>query len=377
MTSLERPLVVRVAAEAAPTWLAPLQGVLGGDCVAIDDGTVTGPFIPVVVPASLSPGTLGTTRALCGRAAPGRGVLVGGARSKDTLLQAINELHVFRALPDATEPAVVAAAIRSAHAHMTAELTLGRESHILRTQTTRLDAAVVELRRARSRLLHAERLSTLGRIAGGLIESARQHQEAIDAFAGLVTAHETDAELLRLLTFATEGTRSISTLLDEIQAYAQDRQQTYDMHIEALDDLVNHATAFSRFDTQAKLRTMTVECSSGAMVLANRYRIYQVVLNLLRNAVQATEAGDEIHVRTGCEGDRAWLSVQDTGSGMPPEVRARIFDPFFSTKRDKGLGLGLRITLATVQHHGGTITCDSEPGRGTTFRITLPCASMS
>ncbi len=70
--------------------------------------------------------------------------------------------------------------------------------------------------------------------------------------------------------------------------------------------------------------------------------------------------------------DRVELSVQDGGGGIPPEIRPRIFEPFFSTKGGKTDGLGLAVCLGIVQQHGGTIEVESEPGKGATFRVTLP-----
>lgn len=367
------PLAVWVTPNAAPLLLDPLRSVFGRNFATSNPWTSEGPAIPILVPADLAPAARDATLMLCARAAPGRAVLVGGTRNKDTLLNAINQLHVFRAVPDDTPAEVVIEAVRQAHGHMTAVLALASESNSLREETYKLDGALADLRRARARLLHTERLSTLGRITSGLIESARQHQQALDDFRLVVQEKATDQELMDLLAFASEGTRSIATLLDEIQAYAQERSQTYTMQDEKLDDLVRHATAFVRFDTLAKMRNLTVETDSNATVHVNRYRIYQVLLNLLRNAMQATEQGDAVNVKTWREGDKAWIEVADTGCGMPEDVQARIFDPFFTTKNDQGLGLGLRITLSTVQTHGGTIECTSEPEKGTSFRISLPC----
>ncbi|GMV42100.1 MAG: hypothetical protein AMXMBFR64_38160 [Myxococcales bacterium] len=366
-------LAVWVTSHATSALLTPLRQVLGRDTALGPPWPEVGPAIPILVPSDLAPGAREATLSLCARATPGRGVLVGGTRNKDVLLDAINQAHVFRALPDGTAPEIVAEAARQAHGHMSAVMALARESVSLRRETQELDDALADLRRARARLLHTERLSTLGRITGGLIESARQHQQALDDFRSVVEQRTNDPELMQLLTFATEGTRSIATLLDEIQAYAQERALTYTMQDESLDDLVRHAAAFVRFDTLAKQRILSVEANSGTTVRANRYRIYQVLLNLLRNALQATDQNDTVSVKTWREGDKAWIEVADTGCGMPPEVKERIFDPFFTTKFDKGLGLGLRITLSTVQHHGGTIDCRSQVGEGTAFRIGLPC----
>lgn len=102
--------------------------------------------------------------------------------------------------------------------------------------------------------------------------------------------------------------------------------------------------------------------------------INQVVMNLVVNAAHAmgTERG-KIYVRTGCDSETAWLEVQDTGSGIPKDVIPRIFDPFYTTKPvGKGTGLGLSLSYGIVQKHHGRIEVQTEQGRGTTFRVTLP-----
>jgi signal transduction histidine kinase len=85
------------------------------------------------------------------------------------------------------------------------------------------------------------------------------------------------------------------------------------------------------------------------------------------------EERGRIVVRTGTHGDRVWIEVEDNGSGIPKEIVTRIFDPFFTTKPiGKGTGLGLSLSYGIVQKHGGRITVDTEFGRGSVFRVTLP-----
>ncbi|MES2952245.1 MAG: ATP-binding protein [Pseudomonadota bacterium] len=103
-------------------------------------------------------------------------------------------------------------------------------------------------------------------------------------------------------------------------------------------------------------------------------QINQVVLNLVVNAAHAigSERG-KITIRTGIEGDNAWFSVTDTGAGIPKEVLPRIFDPFYTTKPiGKGTGLGLSLSYGIIQKHHGTIDVQTEIGKGTTFRVTMP-----
>jgi PAS domain S-box-containing protein len=100
-------------------------------------------------------------------------------------------------------------------------------------------------------------------------------------------------------------------------------------------------------------------------------QLQQVLVNLIKNAAQAMTIGGMLTLQTGETNDDVWLSVTDTGGGIPQEQIARIFEPFYTTKK-KGSGLGLMIVQRIVRAHNGRIELDSQVGRGTTFRIWLP-----
>jgi two-component system, sporulation sensor kinase E len=100
-------------------------------------------------------------------------------------------------------------------------------------------------------------------------------------------------------------------------------------------------------------------------------QIQQVLVNLLKNAMQAMTKGGTLTLQTGEGADGVWVSVADTGGGIPQEQLNRIFEPFYTTKK-KGTGLGLMIVQRIVRAHGGRIELQSQVGRGTTFRIWLP-----
>ena len=99
----------------------------------------------------------------------------------------------------------------------------------------------------------------------------------------------------------------------------------------------------------------------------------QVLINLLQNAVQATEPGEKISVRTKKEGEPALIEVADTGRGIPLEIQKSIFDPFFST-RERGLGLGLALCKRIIEEHRGRIEAQNSDEGGAMFRIYLPCS---
>ena len=100
-------------------------------------------------------------------------------------------------------------------------------------------------------------------------------------------------------------------------------------------------------------------------------QIKQALMNLIKNAMQAMTHGGVLSVQTGSGADGVWVSIADTGCGIPPEQLNRIFEPFFTTKK-KGSGLGLMIVQRIVREHGGLIKLESHVGQGTTFRIWLP-----
>jgi signal transduction histidine kinase len=100
-------------------------------------------------------------------------------------------------------------------------------------------------------------------------------------------------------------------------------------------------------------------------------QMQQVLVNLIKNAMQAMTRGGTLTLQTGETNDHVWVSVGDTGGGIPQEQVTRIFEPFYTTKT-KGSGLGLMIVQRIVRAHGGNIELESHEGRGTNFRIWLP-----
>jgi len=96
------------------------------------------------------------------------------------------------------------------------------------------------------------------------------------------------------------------------------------------------------------------------------------LVNLIVNAADACGERGTVTVRTGRDDGAAWIEVADDGPGMSPEVEARVFEPFFSTKGEQGTGLGLANVFATVQRHGGDVTLVTAPGRGAAFTLSFP-----
>ena len=113
-----------------------------------------------------------------------------------------------------------------------------------------------------------------------------------------------------------------------------------------------------------------LEPLAGAWVQGDAKALAGALTNLLENAVQALDAGGTIHFEASLDGPLARFAVSDNGRGIEPALQSRLFEPFFTTRHD-GTGLGLAIARGVARAHGGDIRIDSEPGRGTTFTLTL------
>src|SRR5262249_51522283 len=145
-----------------------------------------------------------------------------------------------------------------------------------------------------------------------------------------------------------------------------------------LSELVTSSVEIGRpkWQSASANRTGTIEVSVDApkpvMTLGDSSELREVVLNFIFNAVDAMPQGGTIEIGTRAEGATARFWVADSGVGMTPEVVARIFEPFYSTKGEQGTGLGLSASHGIIENLGGDINVVSTPGNGTRFEVTLP-----
>jgi signal transduction histidine kinase len=141
-----------------------------------------------------------------------------------------------------------------------------------------------------------------------------------------------------------------------------------------LVDVVNEALQLVEREARNKDIEIAQEVDAGSgPIWCDPYRLRQVLINLLTNAIQATGKGGKVTVGHRVTDDKVTLTVTDTGEGIPRENLERIFEPFFSTKAPgQGTGLGLFVTRGIVEKFGGTIAVESRLGRGSSFTVTLP-----
>jgi signal transduction histidine kinase len=146
-----------------------------------------------------------------------------------------------------------------------------------------------------------------------------------------------------------------------------------------INEVADEAIALADLRISSKNISMVVDLASDLpLVIGDRIQLQQVILNLLRNGMEAmSEVIDrprQLAIRTqACDTGEVCFSVQDTGIGVEAEMMPRLFEPFFTT-RSQGIGMGLPISRSIIEAHGGRLWAESVAGEGSTFLFTIPCA---
>jgi signal transduction histidine kinase len=232
---------------------------------------------------------------------------------------------------------------------------------------------------AHQRAREQERLTSLGMLAAGVAHEINNPMSYVKSnvnslYLDLKTNQALTPELREyvddVLPATLDGIRRVTSIVADLRRFARGDP-------EAMEDYdLNHEVAVALRIARGQLGPgceVSLELGALPHLLGHPGQVAQVVVNLLMNAAQAMPSGGRVTVRTRMEGDEAVLQVRDTGTGMTPEVRAKLFQPFFTTKpAGEGTGMGLAVVHGIVTSHQGRIHVDTTPGRGSTFTIRLP-----
>lgn len=222
-------------------------------------------------------------------------------------------------------------------------------------------------------LRHADRLATIGQLAAGVAHELNEPLAAILGFAQLALDAEGVPETVREdLNRITKASLHAREVIKKLMLFA--RQTPPRREDVEINRLVEESLYFLESRCAKQGIEVRRELGEGLPPLqVDPGQLQQVLVNLVVNAVHAMPDGGRLVLRTRRAGRGVCLEVEDTGCGIPEEIRDRIFLPFFTTKDvDHGTGLGLAVVHGIVSAHGGTIEVDSEPGKGSRFRVVLP-----
>ena len=192
----------------------------------------------------------------------------------------------------------------------------------------------------------------------------------IDALRQKLKVDYIISDVCELINESLDGANRVRRIVQDLKSFSRvDQAECCRTNLnELLDTTINIAWNELKY-----IATLDRNFGEIPDILCYPQQLNQVFLNLLINAAQAMEKQGNIIVRTWGNNDNIFVSIADTGKGMPEEVKQRIFEPFFTTKEaGKGTGLGLSISADIVRKHGGEITVESQAGVGTTFVVMLP-----
>ncbi len=235
---------------------------------------------------------------------------------------------------------------------------------------------ITALEHMRERLNRAERLATLGQVAAGIAHEIRNPLVGIGSTTSLLIEEfpPGDSKHEDLLTILNE-TRRLDRIVNQIVEYARPRELVLSsFHMPAL---IEETVQLIRLQLEQKrIRTTYDFPSDLPPIQADRDQIKQIVLNAIHNAINALMPGGILHIAVKeeiREGEHGVLThIQDNGKGIAAEDLSKIFDPFFTSGKERGTGLGLAICRNIIEAHGGNITAASQVGVGTVLSVWLP-----
>jgi len=275
-----------------------------------------------------------------------------------------------------------------------------REAHAFSMDDLRLAdgiakqaAVAIELHRTQRTIIEQERLNAVGKMASGLAHDFNNALVPISGYAEMLLEHPDILQDLpkaaKYLKLIMTGVEDAASVVSRLREFYRKREEGETYRPLSLNQMVEQAVALTRprwrDEALGSGRTILVEADMRPVpkVLGSESELRELLTNLIFNAVDAMPEGGTIRLRTGlreapvADGAAAgepqvFLEVSDTGTGMTDEVRRRCLEPFFSTKGERGTGLGLPMVFGIVKRHRGTLDIDSTVGKGTTFIVLLP-----
>ena len=235
---------------------------------------------------------------------------------------------------------------------------------------------LVEMQR---QLVQAEKLATVGTLAGGVAHEINNPLTAILTNVQMLLALENslEADSKESLELIEEATKRCRTIVQKLMVYAKKPLEQAEMSKINLFKAVENVVSFLGYQLeQENIKVITKAKKNTYMVIGNQNELEQVLTNIILNAkdaIKKVKKSGNIHIGLSETDDYIKIEIKDEGSGIPKEVMPKIFDPFFTTKDvGKGVGLGLSICQSIVEKHKGFISVQSLVNEGSTFSVQLP-----
>ena len=238
---------------------------------------------------------------------------------------------------------------------------------------------ITEQKAERERAARADKLRALGQLASGVAHDFNNSLAAILGRSQLIRRQTKDEAVVRNLEIIQTAAEDAAATVRRIQTFAR-KSPAKEFEMLDVAGLLNDAVEITRtrWENEARLRgldyAVTLDAEAGLHTIGSASELREVFVNLIVNAVDAMPTGGKLEISCVPADGRLRLQFADNGTGMPEDIRQRIFDPFFSTKGTQGTGLGLSVSHSIIERHEGSIRVTSDVGSGTVFMIDLPAS---
>jgi signal transduction histidine kinase/ActR/RegA family two-component response regulator len=228
----------------------------------------------------------------------------------------------------------------------------------------------------REQEIHAQKMAALGELSFGVAHNVNNTLTGILGRAQLILRNSNDKSKIEAgLELIIKSAEDGAHIIRRIQDFARQRPSR-EFETISIAELLKDACEMTRprWESRSEFAQIrfALHTDSQAYVKGDPVELREVLVNMIYNATDAMPSGGEIRVATQDSRERVVVCISDTGTGMTAEVKQRLFDPFFTTKGKAGTGMGLAVSFGIIRRHEGSIEVDSEPGHGTTFKISLP-----
>ncbi len=230
-----------------------------------------------------------------------------------------------------------------------------------------------DLQQIREALLQSEKLAAMGRLTSQIAHELNNPIYGImNTLELLKTEIPPENKRRRILELSISETQRLAEMLRNMLSFSKPEEEARKRI--SLNELIEGILLMMEKQMkEANVRIITQFAPEISEIMASTNQMRQVILNMVKNAKEAMPKGGTLTVKTEQEDQKVLIRIQDTGTGIPEEIRNKIFEAFFTTKQKvKGVGLGLSVCYGIIKDHGGEIKVDSEEGKGTTFTISLP-----
>ncbi len=285
-----------------------------------------------------------------------------GKRLKNTLDIGAKQVYEVEVVTRTGEPRAVMVSVSPLHS---------AEGAILGVLGIARD--MTETKKLEQQIRNSEKLASVGRLAAGVAHEINNPLGGIlNCLYNLRKGTLSPSRQEEYRVSMEDGVRRVQKIVRQLLDFSQQHEPEF--ALTDINHVVDRVLILTTHLFAPKRITLETAFSQGLPnVMVDRHMIEQVLMNLVLNAVQAMTDGGKLTIRTSVVEGVCLIEVCDTGSGIPPAVLPRIFDPFFSTNREgEGTGLGLSVSLGIVERHGGKILVDSEVGKGTIFTLCFP-----